>query len=131
MNSIKYNTLFVNTGEDNLYEQGRDGLGYVFDQDPQENGAFVRDQNFKQTTLIINQLIGEHNWNESNTLNWAGGYNFVLAEEPNRIRNEVNILDITTSPEIQYAHVGDFQQRKSSQKIEDTEYNAFIENRWH
>ena len=130
MNSIKYNTLFVNTGEDNLYEQGRDGLGYVFDQDPQENGAFVRDQNFKQTTLIINQLIGEHNWNESNTLNWAGGYNFVLAEEPNRIRNEVNILDITTSPEIQYAHVGDFQQRKSSQKIEDTEYNAFIENRW-
>ena len=130
MNSIKYNTLFVNTGEDNLYEQGRDGLGYVFDQDPQEEGAFVRDQNFKQTTLIINQLIGEHHWNESNTLNWAGGYNFVLAEEPNRIRNEVNILDITTSPEIQYAHVGDFQQRKSSQKIEDTEYNAFIENRW-
>jgi outer membrane receptor protein involved in Fe transport len=129
-NKIKYNTLFVNTGIDNLYEQGRKGYGYVFDQDPQEDGAFIRDQNFKQTTLFINQLMGEHKWNENNQLNWAGGYNFVLAEEPNRIRNEVNILDITVSPTIQYAHVGDFQQRKSSQKIEDIEYNAFVENRW-
>jgi outer membrane receptor protein involved in Fe transport len=129
-NKIKYNTLFVNTGVDNLYEQGRNGLGYVFDQDPQETGAFVRDQNFRQTTLFVNQLLGEHKWSENNTFNWAGGYNFVLAEEPNRIRNEVNILDITTAPEIQYAHVGDFQQRKSSQKIQDTEYSALLENKW-
>ena len=129
-NKIKYNTLFVNNGIDNLYEQGRKGFGYVFDQDPQEDGAFVRDQNFKQTTLFINQLLGEHRLNDNNTLNWAGGYNFVLAEEPNRIRNEVNILDINVSPVIQYAHVGDFQQRKSSQKIEDIEYNALIENKW-
>ena len=51
-NKLKYNTLFVNTGTTNLYEQGRNGLGYVFDQDPQEEGAFVRDQNFLQTTDI-------------------------------------------------------------------------------
>jgi outer membrane receptor protein involved in Fe transport len=129
-NKIKYNTLFVNTGVDNLYEQGRNGLGYVFDQDPQETGAFVRDQNFRQTTLFVNQLLGEHKWSENNTANWAGGFNFVLAEEPNRIRNEVNILEVATAPEIQYAHVGDFQQRKSSQKIQDTEYNATFENKW-
>ena len=129
-NKLKYNTLFVNTGTTNLYEQGRNGLGYVFDQDPQEEGAFVRDQNFKQTTMFVNQLMGEHKWNESNTINWAGGYNFVLAEEPNRIRNEVNILDITNSPLIQYSHVGDYQQRKSTQKIQDKEYTAFIENKW-
>ena len=129
-NKLSYNILFVNTGIDNLYEQGRKGFGYVFDQDPQEYGAFVRDQNFKQTTMFVNQLLGEHKWNENNELNWAAGYNFVLAEEPNRIRNEVNILDINASPTIQYAHVGDFQQRKTSQKIEDTEYNALVENRW-
>tara|TARA_R110002049_G_scaffold616_19_gene3646 strand:- start:447 stop:2648 length:2202 start_codon:yes stop_codon:yes gene_type:complete len=129
-NNLKYNTLFVNTGTTNLYEQGRNGLGYVFDQDPQEEGAFVRDQNFKQTTMFVNQLLGEHKWNENNTLNWAAGYNFVLAEEPNRIRNEVNILDITNSPLIQYSHVGDYQQRKSSQKIQDKEYVALLENKW-
>lgn len=129
-NKINYNTLFVNNGTDNLYEQGRNGDGYVFDQDPQEDGAFIRDQNYKQTTLFVNQLLGEHKLSENNTLNWAGGYNFVLAEEPNRIRSEVNILDIDVSPTIQYAHVGDFQQRKSSQKIQDSEYNALLENKW-
>ena len=129
-NVLKYNTLFVNKSTDNLYEQGRKGYGYVFDQDPQEDGAFVRDQNFRQTTLFVNQLLGKHNWSENNSLSWAAGYNFVLAEEPNRIRNEVNILDIKLSPTIQYAHVGDFQQRKSSQKIQDTEYNGFVENKW-
>ena len=97
-NKIKYNTLFVNKSEDNLYEQGRNGFGYVFDQDPQEDGAFVRDQNFRQTTLFVNQILGTHDWSDTNTLNWAGGYNFVLAEEPNRIRNEVNILGPVISP---------------------------------
>lgn len=122
-NNIQYNFLGVNKGIDNVYEQGRNGLGFVFDQDPQEEGAFVRDQNFRQTTMFVNQLIGSHKISENNDLEWAGGYNFVLAEEPNRIRNEANILDATT---VQYAHVGDFQQRKSSQKIEDIEYNGYI-----
>ncbi|WP_405609824.1 carboxypeptidase-like regulatory domain-containing protein [Polaribacter sp. Asnod1-A03] len=129
-NSVKFNTLFVNKGSNNLYEQGRNGLGFVYDQDPQEEGAFVRDQNFKQTTMLINQLMGEHDLNENNTLSWAAGYNYVLAEEPNRIRNEVNILDITSSSLIQYAHVGDYQQRKSSQEIEDVELNGFLKNNW-
>lgn len=118
-------TLFVAKGDDYLFEQGRNGLGYVFDQNPQEDGAFVRDQNFKQTFMFVNQLIGNHILNDNNTLSWAFGYNYVLAEEPNRIRNEVNILDQNT---VQYAHVGDFQQRKSSQKIEDTEMNSFLEH---
>ena len=128
-NTLKYNTLFVNKGEEKLYESGRNGLGFVFDQDPQEDGAFIRDQNFKSTRLFVNQLMGEHQWSENNELNWAAGYNFVLAEEPNRIRNEVNILDVENSPLIQFAHVGDFQQRKSNQKIQDTEYNAFLKNK--
>ena len=122
---IGYNHLFVNKGTDNVYEGGRDGNGYVFDQQPQENGAFIRDQNFKQTTMFVNQLMGEHNLSERNTLKWAGGYNFVLAEEPNRIRNEANIISPT---ETTYAYVGDFQQRKTTQKIEDFEYNGYIQN---
>ncbi|MEP3838375.1 MAG: TonB-dependent receptor [Algibacter sp.] len=120
---LKISSLSVNTSNDNVYEQGRNGEGYVFDQDPQEDGAFVRDQNFKQTILLVNQIEGSHQIKENNKLTWAAGYNYVLAQEPNRVRNEANILDENT---VQYAHVGDFQQRKSNQKIEDTEYNAFI-----
>lgn len=122
---LNYNYLFVNKTIDNLYEQGRNGEGYVFDQDPQEYGAFVRDQNTKQTRMFINQLLGEHRLGEKNELNWAIGYNFVSADEPNRIRNEVNILDENT---VQFAHVGDFQQRKSSQVIEDEEINGLIKD---
>lgn len=122
---ITYTFLGVNNGIDQVYEQGRNTLGFVYDQDPQEEGAFVRDQNFKQTTMFVNQLHGDHRFSDNHQLKWGAGYNFVLAEEPNRIRNEANILDEST---VQYAHVGDFQQRKSSQKIEDTEYNAFVKD---
>lgn len=124
---ISYNTLFVNTGTDNLYEQGRNGLGYVFDQQPQERGAFVRDQNYKQTIMFVNQLLGEHNLNENYKLSWAGGYNFILAEEPNRIRNEAVILNPNQTT---YADVSDFSQRKSKQRIEDNEFNGFVLNEY-
>ncbi|WP_111707167.1 TonB-dependent receptor [Lutibacter citreus] len=122
---ISYNSLFVNKTIDNLFEQGRNGEGYVFDQDPSEYGAFVRDQNIKQTRMMVNQIAGEHNISEINELKWAVGYNYVIAKEPNRIRNEVNILDEST---VQFAHVGDFQQRKSSQKINDTELNGYLKD---
>ncbi|UKM66048.1 TonB-dependent receptor [Flavobacteriaceae bacterium GSB9] len=136
-NNLKISSLSVNTSNDNVYEQGRNLEGYVFDQDPKEDQAFVRDQNFKQTILLVNQIEGSHDISENNELKWAAGYNYVLAQEPNRVRNEANIFTPETDPEnqtiidtdmpfVQYAHVGDFQQRKSSQKIEDTEYNAYI-----
>ena len=136
---IKLTTLAVNKSDDAVYEQGRRLQGYVFDQDPKELQAFVRDQNFKQTSMWVNQLNGEHSFGDNNRLTWGAGYNFVLAEEPNRVRNEANIYTPETDPGnqtiidtgeafVQYAHVGDFQQRKSSQKIEDTEYNAFVKH---
>ena len=77
--------------------------------------------------MFVNQALGTHNLSENNTLKWAVGYNFILAEEPNRIRNEVNILNPTT---VQYANNSAFQQRKSSQKIEDNEINAYVRDSW-
>lgn len=124
---IKFNSLFVAKSTDYLYEQGRNGLGFVFEQEPEEDGAFVRDQNFKQTLMFVNQILGEHNLFENNKLKWGVGFNFILAEEPNRIRNEVSILNPTT---VQYANNSAFQQRKSSQKIEDNEINAYVKDSW-
>ncbi|WP_439128710.1 TonB-dependent receptor, partial [Polaribacter sp.] len=124
---IKLNSLFVAKSVDYLYEQGRNGLGFVFEQEPEEYGAFVRDQNYKQTLMFVNQALGEHKLFENNSLNWGVGYNFILAEEPNRIRNEVSILNSTT---VQYANNSAFQQRKSSQKIQDSEINAYLKDSW-
>lgn len=125
--NINFNSVWVKKTKDELYESGRNGEGYVFDQDPQEDGAFVRDQNLKETTLWVNQLLGSHKLTEKNKLQWAAAYNTVKAEEPNRIRNEVNILDENT---VQFAHVGDFQQRKSQQNIDDKEINGYVKNEY-
>ncbi len=121
--SISYNSLLVLKTVDEVYEAGRNGEGYVRDQLPQQYGAFVRDQNLKETQMWINQLIGSHKIGEKNQLKWALGYNTVNADEPNRIRNEVNMMDDGT---VQFSYVGDYQQRKSLQEIKDSELNGYI-----
>jgi len=120
--TLKFNTLFINKIEDQVFEGGREGTSTLFEEtDPNEGlFQFVRDQNLKKTFLSVTQLIGDHDLSEKNTLDWAAGYNFLSADEPNRIRNEVNF----NSDIVQLGRTGGFQQRKSLQKIEDIEYNG-------
>ncbi len=125
---IKATSLFINKLTDEVYEAGRNGEGVVFEEtSAAENlNQFVRDQNIKQTRLWVNQLHGYHEFFENNELEWAVGYNTVNADEPNRIRNEVNY---DAEEFIQLARTGGYQQRKSSQKIDDAEFNAFVEDK--
>jgi outer membrane receptor protein involved in Fe transport len=133
--SISYNLLYINKTKDALYEQGRNGLGEVRDQRPpsgitppdqEDKGAFVRDQNLKQTTILVNQLLGKHQLSDSNKLLWGIGYNMVDAQEPNRIRNEVNIL--TPGTDVEIINVGGFDQRKTEQYVKDNEISGFVED---
>ena len=119
--SFKATSLFINKLTDEVYEAGRNGEGIVFEESDDYN-QFIRDQNTKQTRLWVNQLHGYHQLFENNKLEWAVGYNQVDADEPNRIRNEVNIGDNNF---VQLGKNGGFQQRKTSQKIDDSEFNAF------
>jgi outer membrane receptor protein involved in Fe transport len=127
-NRVKSSTLFINTLSDQVFEGGRNGEGAVFEEtDPPEGlFQFIRDQNLKQTRLFVTQLIGVHQIGDKNTLKWAGGYNQVNADEPNRIRNEVNFDPDGTF--VQLGRTADFQQRKSSQKIEDVEFNGYLKD---
>ncbi len=126
-NSLRANSLFINKLSDNVYEGGRNQEGFIFEEtDPNEGlSQFVRDQNTKQTRLWVNQLLGEHRLGEKNNLDWAAGLNLVNADEPNRIRNEVNFND-----EVVYlGDTGGYQQRKSYQEIDDYEFNGRIQDR--
>lgn len=123
-NRLRATSLFINRLQDIVFEGGRDGNSTIFEETAPSEGLFqfIRDQNLKKTTLWVNQLGGTHDLNENNKLDWALGYNWLSADEPNRIRNEVN-FDKETSF-VQLGRNGGFQQRKSNQQIEDIEYNG-------
>ncbi|WP_335964958.1 TonB-dependent receptor [Galbibacter sp. PAP.153] len=125
-NKLKFNSLFINKLTDEVYEGGRNGEGSIYEEtDTDEDlSQFVRDQNLKQTRLWINQLAGTHQLSEKQLLEWAAGYNMVDADEPNRIRNEVNFKDDF----VQFGRTGGFQQRKSLQEIDDREINGLIKD---
>ncbi|MCH4822016.1 TonB-dependent receptor [Gramella lutea] len=129
-NRIKATSLFINKVSDEVFEGGRNGEGIVFEESDRNDdySQFVRDQNTKQTRLWVNQLHGYHDmWDEKNELEWAAGYNLVDADEPNRIRNEVNLHP--TEP-ILLGETNAYQQRKSVQQIDDMEFNAFIQDQY-
>ncbi len=121
---LRANSLFINKLSDEVYEGGRNGEGYIYEEtDPQDGlSQFVRDQNTKQTRIWINQLLGEHQLGENNLLSWAAAINTVNADEPNRIRNEVNFNDNV----VYLGNTGGYQQRKSYQYIDDVEYNGMV-----
>ena len=127
-NKLKSSTFFINTLAEQIFEGGRNGEGYFFEETAPSEGLaqFVRDQNTRQTRLLVTQLLGTHRLTEKNSLEWAGGYNLVNADEPNRIRNEVNFDPDSTF--VQFGRTGGFQQRKSSQKIEDREFNGYLKD---
>ena len=126
--SLKASSLFINKLTDEVFEAGRNSEGVVYEEtDVHEDfNQFIRDQNIKQTRLWINQLHGNHVFSDWNELDWAVGYNMVTADEPNRIRNELNI---DGEVPVQLGQNGGYQQRKSRQEIDDTELNAFIKDR--
>jgi len=125
-NLIKATSLFINKLTDEVFEGGRNGEATIFEEtEPVEDlSQFIRDQNTIQTRLWINQLAGEHKLTSKNNLNWALGYNRVDADEPNRIRNEVNFRE----GYVQLGRTGGFQQRKSAQIINDQEFNGLIKD---
>ncbi len=134
-NKIKSTTTFLNTLADDVVEFGRNGEAQVSD----DTGAFdsfgiplefVRDQNTKQTNLLVTQLLGQHTISEKNNLNWAFGYNLLNADEPNRIRNQV-FFDTTPESSVALNSQGGFNQRKAAQLIEDLEYNGYLNDVFH
>ena len=127
---LKSSNFVINKLTENVFEGGRDGLSTIFEESDPDDGLFqfIRDQNTKQTTVYVSQLSGLHRINDKNTIDWAVGYNLLYADEPNRIRNEINFdpNDVQPDFDVQLGFTGGFQQRKSAQLIDDEEFNGRI-----
>ena len=90
-NTFEITSLFINKIQDEVFEGGRAGTATIFEEtNVGEAFQFIRDQNTKKTLASITQLSGKNTLGQKNTLDWALGYNYLGADEPNRIRNEVN-----------------------------------------
>lgn len=122
---LNYNFLLVNKLTDNVYEQGRNGRGYKFDMDEISNSFFSRDMNTRTTRLLVNQLLGSHRFSEENRVEWGIGYNKVASDEPNRIRTYTGF----NQESLYFSYrISDFENRKSSQEIDDAEFNGYVRN---
>jgi TonB-dependent receptor len=122
--SFSANALLINKISDEVFEGGRDGTATIFEETEPSEGLFqfIRDQNLKKTTLMVGQVHGRHLFSPRVKVNWSAGYNLLYADEPNRIRNEVNFNNNI----VELGRTGNTQQRKSYQIIEDDEYNALL-----
>lgn len=123
---FKYVSLFVNKLSDEFFEGGRNGQGYGQGETEFETGVFVRDQNIKQSRIFVNQLLGKHEIDDKNQTSWAIGLNNINADEPNRIRNQANVLPNSQ----RFINTVEFSQRKSFQEIIDQEINALVKHNY-
>ncbi|GAA4800704.1 TonB-dependent receptor [Litoribaculum gwangyangense] len=126
-NRLKYNSLFINSSNDQVGFYGVSGQGILYDFSDEPSGYFQSNYQFNQDIVLVNQLVGEHNFGKLD-LDWGIGYNRVFAHEPDRKRfsllNYDNLLDNdpTTSPN--FAQNNNFNNQRYFQNIEDEELNS-------
>ena len=64
------------------------GVIDIFDSAP-DGGGFIRRSTFDRTTLLINQLLGEHKLTEKINFDWGVSYNTVKGDMPDRTQNKM------------------------------------------
>jgi hypothetical protein len=123
-NIIKTSSLFINSSKQNL----SDYIGTINIFDNAENGGgFIRRSAFNKTQLMVNQLLGEHKFNNRINLNWALGYNSVLNNTPDR-RQVMLVPTDNNNPLTSPKTVSDISDSNSHRYFEELNENEFAAN---
>ncbi|WP_046743029.1 TonB-dependent receptor [Kordia zhangzhouensis] len=129
-NKLKFNSLFINSSTNEVGYFGIDGTGR--DRDAilnTDEGFYQMNAQFDQNQVFVNQLIGNHKSGKFE-LDWAAGYNFVVAKQPDRRRITIENYqfaldnDPSTNPTF-YSNV-DYDNQRYFQDIDDTEFNGRV-----
>ncbi|MGB7393660.1 MAG: TonB-dependent receptor [Pricia sp.] len=126
---IKFNSLAINSASDEVGYYGVNGQGFSQDLNS-DTGYFQLNSQFNQDLIFVNQLTGEHIFDEKWALDYGIGYNTVFAHEPDRKRITLNNYDAlfdgdpTTSPD--FGLQNNFNNQRYFQNIEDEELNSRI-----
>jgi outer membrane receptor protein involved in Fe transport len=82
--TIKFNSMFINTSSQK-HEEYRGELS-LFDNTTGDNG-YIRRSTFDKTSLLTNQLLGEHSFGDRTNLAWGVSYNMLNNVIPDRMQN--------------------------------------------
>ncbi|MGX1928480.1 TonB-dependent receptor domain-containing protein [Flagellimonas sp. 2504JD4-2] len=128
---LKYSSLFINSSSDAVGFYGINGQGTNRDAIiTTDEGFYVMNVQFNQDMIFVNQLTGQHIFNEKLTLDWGTGFNKVFSDEPDRKRITLENYqfaldnDDTTNP-VFYTNIP-FDNQRFFQSIEDDELNSFV-----
>jgi TonB-dependent receptor len=130
-NKFKFNTIFLNSSSDEVGYFGIDGKGLNRDAiQNTDSGFFQMNVQFNQNQVFVNQLIGEHELGEKTNLEWAVGYNNVVAHEPDRkrisIENYQFALDSDPSTNPVFFTNNRFDNQRYFQNVKDQELTSRI-----
>ena len=128
---INYSSLFINSASDAVGFYGINGEGKnrdaILDTD---QGFYVMNVQFNQDMIFVNQLTGQHVFDEKLSMDWGTGFNKVYSNEPDRKRITLENYqlaldgDDTTNP-VFYTNIP-FDNQRFFQDIKDDELNSFI-----
>lgn len=128
---VNYSSLFINSSTDAVGYYGINGLGTNRDAIiTTDEGFFVMNVQFNQDMIFVNQLTGQHVFDEKLSLDWGTGFNKVFSDEPDRKRITLENYqlsldnDETTNP-VFYTNIP-FDNQRFFQSIEDDELNSFV-----
>ncbi|WP_420320552.1 TonB-dependent receptor domain-containing protein [Flagellimonas sp.] len=128
---LKYSSLFINSSSDAVGYYGINGQGTNRDAIiTTDEGFYVMNVQFNQDMIFVNQLTGQHVFNDELSLDWGTGFNKVFSDEPDRKRITLENYqlaldnDDSTNP-VFYTNIP-FDNQRFFQSIEDDELNSFV-----
>ena len=127
---ISYNSLFINSGDDQVGYYGVKGLGTNRDaQLDTDAGFYQMNVQFNQNLVFVNQLMGTHKINDDKLIfDWGLGYNNVYSHEPDRKRLSLeqyyNYLDNDPDTFTSFYTNNSFDNQRYFEKIIDEEFNG-------
>lgn len=131
---VAFNSLFINSSGDEVGYYGTEGNGFYRESRSMvdtDRGFYQMNVQFNQDQIFVNQLLGEHKFNEQIDIDWAIGYNHVDSNEPDRKRISLEDYfyalddDPNTSPV--FLTNNSFDNQRYFQTMQDEELNGRVE----
>lgn len=110
------NSILLNTSDQNL----KNLRGFIIDL--AEEGGLVRRSEYEQTTVLVNQILGEHKISDKTALDWGVAYNNIKNIMPDRRHNTLD------GPDADRKMLGTNDQANNNRYFHDLQEDEFAAN---